>query len=45
MFYYFITQKNEIVSGFIAIHVDDILWSGCKQLRTQNNYEIANKLP
>ena len=30
MFYY---TKNEIVSGFIAIHVDDILWSG------SNNFE------
>ena len=29
----FITQKNEIVSGFIAIHVDYILWSG------SNNFE------
>ena len=30
MFYY---TENEIVSGFIAVHVDDILWSG------SNNFE------
>ena len=30
MFYY---TDNEIVSGFFAIHVDDILWSG------SNNFE------
>ena len=37
MFYY---TENEIVSDFIAIHVDDILWSG------SNNYEhkIITKL-
>ena len=37
MFYY---TKNEIVSGFIAIHVDDFLWSGSNNFE----YKIIAKL-